>query len=305
MKNNENKHIVCRTIQCDNNLLDSKHITPTNKKLYNIKLVECGDYIQIYFYNSKKLKSVKENDEFNLIKKNISNNCENNDNNKIFLNDENNSIDKNIEMRSIIRSKLQCQRIAKANMKEWKSFITLTFGDNITNVKLANKQFQYYRDKVKRVKKDFKYLCIPEFQKRGAVHYHLLTNIPCNSNLIPKRILKNLYNPINNTWKKLNYYDLKYWNNGFSSAEIITGEVKKIIGYIAKYMTKNIDNRLFNHHRYFYSQNLQKPKESFINIDKKIEKEYLTKKLKNKTIIYENDYLNPLTNEIINFQELI
>ena len=43
-----------------NSILDSKHISPTiynntNKK-YDIKLVECGDFIQLYLYETKKIR---------------------------------------------------------------------------------------------------------------------------------------------------------------------------------------------------------------------------------------------------------
>ena len=41
-----------------------------------------------------------------------------------------------------------------------------------------------------------------------------------------------------------------------------------IIGYLSKYMTKDIDNRLFGKRRYLYSQNLVKPKTYFFKFKK-------------------------------------
>lgn len=278
------------------NILDSRHIVTTNKKIYNIKLVDCGSFKQVYFYSKPKMKNENKKDysDFNLLKINPD------------IGKQNERILKNgneIEERSIIRSKLQCQRIAKANMEEWKSFITLTFKENITDLKYANKRFRYFIDKVQRVYKDFKYICITEFQKRGATHYHLLTNIPCDSYIIPKRQIKRLYKADIKGYKELEYYDIKYWIDGFSSAEPIKNEPKKVIGYISKYMTKNIDKRLFNHHRYFFSRNLKIPKIDYINLNNSQELKFLTKKIQGKEIKYQNEYINSYDDTSVTFLE--
>ena len=286
-------------------LLDSRHISAT---IYDVKIVNCGDYSQVYVYDTKKTRNKKsDNIDLELTKETIKKNLKVKE---MFIDEDNknNSHEKvklsnTIEKRSIIRSKLVCQRIAKANVNHWNTFITLTFAENITDVNSANKRLKYYIDKVKRVKKDFKYLCIPEFQKRGAIHYHLLTNLECDTSLIPKKQIKKLYNPNTKKWKNLEYYDLKYWNDGFSSAEIITGDIKKIVGYVSKYMTKDIDNRLFSKHRYFYSQNLTKVKEDFINLDNYKDKEYYLKKIQDKELIYQNEYINPYDNTKVIFLE--
>ncbi len=268
-------------------ILDSKHISPT-LKLYNIKLVECGDYIQVYYYNntkSKKSSVSKEDLKLTKIDVDVTSNCVNTDNMK-----DTNSI----ELRSIIRSKLECQRLAKSNIKDWETFITLTFAENVTDVSFANKKFRYFIDKVRRVKKDFKYLCIPEFQKRGAVHYHML----CNINIYNDSLLY-----VQEDNKKFKH--IKYWNDGFSSIEVMTGDPKKVVGYISKYMTKDIDNRLFGKHRYFYSQNLITPKESYINLDNSIDSDFYNKKIQDLELIYQNQYINPYDNNKVAFLEFL
>lgn len=296
MDNNEKKR---------NLLLDSKHISATNDFEYDIKLVNCGNYSQVYIYEKKKTRNNK-NDGSDLDLEKIKHKAKINgmfDIKDYETKEKNANLSNVIEERSIIRSKLACQRLAKANVGYWHTFVTLTFAENITDVNIANKRFKYFIDKLKRAKKDLKYLCIPEFQKRGAVHYHLLTNLECNTEFVPKKPIKKLYNPSSKTWKELEYYDLKYWNEGFSSAETITGDVKKIVGYISKYMTKDIDNRLFSKHRYFYSQNLVKIKEDFINLENIKEKEYYIKKIQDKELIYQNEYINPYDNTKVIFLE--
>ena len=161
-------------------LLDSKHIVTTNISMYDIKVIDCGDYAQVYLYTNKQTRRLKEEKSLELELKKIEINQKLNIK-EIALKKEL-KLSNTIEERSIIRSKLECQRLAKSNFKDWETFITLTFADNIIDIKTANKQFRYFIDKVQRVKKNFKYLCVPEFQKRGAVHYHLLTNINIKDN---------------------------------------------------------------------------------------------------------------------------
>lgn len=292
-------------------LLDSKHITATDiksrikilandkPKIYDFKVVQCGSYIQVYHYLRNRVKTPAKDDDIDLNLNSIDFDISDSKK-KIKTN-----ISNNIELRSIVRSKLQCQRIAKANMEHWKTFITLTFKENVKDIDYANKKFHNFITVIKRHYKDFKYLCVPEYQKRGAVHYHLLTNLECATDLIPKRPLKRLYNRDSKTWKELEYYDLKYWNAGFSSAECVTGDVKKIIGYISKYMTKDIDNRLFGHRRFFYSQNCNVPKVSYIDSMDSRDFEFLQKKIQGKELIYQNEYLNTYDDSKVSFQEYL
>lgn len=270
-------------------LLDSSLIITTNSKIYNAKLVQCGDYCQLYLFDKKKMRKSKEDNNDLDLKKIKVHNLVTLDKTPTPL-----KLNDTIEEKNIIRSKLECQRLAKANMKDWKIFITLTFADNITDIKSANKRFRYFIDKVQRIKKDFKYLCITEFQKRGAIHYHLLCNID-----IKDRTL--LYEQEDN--KK--FLHIKYWNDGFTSIEPMKSDTKKVVGYISKYMTKDIDNRLFNHRRYFYSRNLTKPTESYIDLDNTRDNEYLQKIIQEKELIYQNDYINPYDNSEVSFLELL
>ena len=65
-------------------------------------------------------------------------------------------------------------------------------------------------------------------------------------------------------------YDVKYWPYGFTSVFPLSNI--NVIGYITKYMTKDIDTRLWGKRRYLYSMNLIRPKE--ILIDEDISREY-------------------------------
>lgn len=268
-------------------ILDSKLISATSKELYNVKIVNCGDYAQVYYYKDSKVRNKfkKDNQDLNLKKNNITDYLKNNKSVK------DNSL-KEIELKNIIRSKLECQRLAKANIEDWETFVTLTFAENLQDVELANKRFKYFIDKVRRVKKDFKYLCITEFQKRGATHYHMLCNISINDEIL-------MYTQEDNQ----NFKHIKYWIDGFSSVQEIKNNPKMIIGYIAKYMTKDIDERLFNKHRYFYSTNLTKPKTDFLNLENEKDLKFYKKIIQDKQLIYQNEYLNPYDNSEVEYLE--
>lgn len=242
-------------------LLDSSLISPTH---YDYKIIECGEYIQIYKFN--KLKT-SEKDKKEKTKIDID-----------YLFKKENIIKQNelkiISYKNIMRSKFQLQRIVKANENEFKTFLTLTFADNVKDIEIANKIFDVWRTKIKSIKKDFKYVCVPEFQKRGAVHYHLLTNLEIDLIYQYTRRNKQLeVKLIKRQENKISQYDVKYWSYGFSSVYPL--ENINVVGYITKYMTKDIDNRLWGKRKYFNSHNLKMPKEILINSDILIEKKYL------------------------------
>lgn len=237
-------------------LLDSSLISTTNEKNYTHKIVQCGKYYQVYNYYNHRVK--KEKGMENFYESKIQ-----------YVNTEDLSKTKykselrTIEMKNILRSKIQLQRLVKSNEEIFKTFITLTFAENEQDIILANKKFKNWRDTLskylRKQKKEFSYVCVPEFQKRGAVHYHLLTNLDIkeNSDVI-----------ITQKGKK-NQYDIKYWKHGFSS--VFTLQNVNVVGYITKYMTKDIDNRLWGKRRYLYSLNLEQP--SVIYLDEENEKE--------------------------------
>lgn len=140
-------------------------------------------------------------------------------------------------------------------------FLTLTFEENITDLDYSNKELKDFIRRVnyqvfKTKKCVMKYVAVIEFQKRGAVHYHMLCNLP--------------------------YVDVnalaEIWGHGFVKLNKIKGdknrfgsdECDNVGAYVCKYMTKdNDDSRLKERKSYLMSRNLDKPKEIYININEK------------------------------------
>lgn len=340
-------------------LLDSSLKSTTLPNFdYNIKVIECGKYKQIYKFNSfytHKIDGYEKTTNNSINKKNKLNSIlKSIDEDNLFKLDtfiSKNPSNKEISEKNIIRSKNNMCRLILTNEDIFKTFITLTFSDNIQDIKKANLEFNKFASKVKRVKSDFKYVCVPEFQKNGRIHYHLLTNIDYTDfSLINENIntlslyhkfqknqfllVKSLFhcnnfpfihindlscvfryqdNKLENTKKTFNYKTkslkvfktIKYWNKGFTNVlkvNLLCGD--NVAGYMSKYMLKDLDNRLFGHKRYLFSQSLKKPIISYLNTKEELDNFIFVTDLKNSTIRYSNSYKDNFDN-IIDFIECV
>lgn len=231
---------------------------------YNTKIIMCSNgYLEIKKYN-KLLTRAKDGFE--------------QETKRLFVN--NTMTKKNtsgtISNYNLSRTRNTLIGYACENEDVFTSFITLTLSDNtshklsteidINDIGQANKLFNIWRTQIKRIYPNFAYICVPEYQKRGAIHYHLLTNLRCGIE-IPKLKLKKTYNTEKQKYYELEYYNIPYWNYGFSMAYDIntTDDNFNIALYITKYLYKDIDNRLFGHQKIMKSNNLRKPTEVFCN----------------------------------------
>jgi len=151
-------------------LLDSKLISRTNLKKYNVKIVDVGEYLQVYCYQNSKFVVQKDLTDLELKKNKFSS----------FLEKENQkekeSKEFRIEDKNIIRSKLTCQRIAKANIDKWETFITLTFLNNflvlslLVNIYKAEKELP--ENKIDLYKKCFEYIAKKREEEKSKTGYN-------------------------------------------------------------------------------------------------------------------------------------
>lgn len=271
-----------------------------NRVFYNCKIIHCGDYVQLYFFDNIKSKIDKDNfgetkEEKNYKVSKIIKSIDEIDTENLYKKENKDTL-KSILLSNAYRSNFNCQRICKANADIWESFITLTFKENLKDISIANKKFNSFVSNVRKKKKDFKYIAVPEFQKRGAVHYHLLSNLSKDDTDI---IIKQ-----KNTKESDNFYDVKYWNKGFSAVDFIKNDYKKIFSYISKYMTKDIDNRLFGKKRYFFSLNLNQPKIDYLNLDNPKDFDYFLDLTSENNIEYQSEYIDNYTKNTIKFMEI-
>lgn len=275
--------------------LISKYEDVERRIIYDVKIIHCGDTYQIYKFDKTRSKENKRDRDI-LPKVSI----KDIDTDNLYKPDRVEEV-KPILLSNAIRSNLNCQRIAKANRDNWESFITLTFKENITDIVYANKIFNAWVSNVRKLKKDFKYIAVPEFQKRGAVHYHILSNLGKEDTniIIPQK------ERTEKTKDLTTLFDVKYWSRGFARVDFIKGDYKKIYSYICKYMTKDIDDKLFGKHRYFNSQNLNKPREEFLDLSNERDLKHFNDIINNSSIDYSSQYKDIYTDSNIEFLEVV
>lgn|GEM_PF-1498678 len=277
--------------------LISKYEDVERRIIYDVKIIHCGDTYQIYKFDKTRSKENKKDRDIPIIPK-VS--IKDIDTDNLYKPDRVEEV-KPILLSNAIRSNLNCQRIAKANRDNWESFITLTFKENITDIVYANKIFNAWVSNVRKLKKDFKYIAVPEFQKRGAVHYHILSNLGKEDTniIIPQK------ERTEKTKDLTTLFDVKYWSRGFARVDFIKGDYKKIYSYICKYMTKDIDDKLFGKHRYFNSQNLNKPREEFLDLSNERDLKHFNDIINNSSIDYSSQYKDIYTDSNIEFLEVV
>lgn len=163
------------------------------------------------------------------------------------------------------KARNRLRRLITANFDENSKFITLTFKENLTDVKKANYEFMKFIQRLRYRYGNFKYAAVIEFQKRGAVHYHMISDLPYIEN------------------SELN----KIWGHGFVKINDIS-HVDNVGAYMIKYMTKdNIDMRLRGLKSYQTSKNLIRPLEFVGDAGEEILKLY---RLDNKKTVFANIY---------------
>jgi len=160
--------------------------TKIPQKLVDCKVIRCGNIVQVYIFENHYLINDKnyEKIEDNLITKET-------------YKKEYKQTFKQIDLKNLIRSKNQMIRIVNINLDKFTSFLTLTFEDKITDLTIAGEEYHKFISKIKRTFPEFLCVAVPEFQKNGRVHYHLLTNINyyeddlINENLITNKLYQN------------------------------------------------------------------------------------------------------------------
>lgn len=154
---------------------------------------------------------------------------------------EQGNVERQAEYQSTVnqRARNKIRRLINANFDENSLFVTLTFAENVQDVAWANKQFQNFIKKMKRRQADFGYVAVIEFQKRGAVHYHMLCNLKLEWDS-PEQLKSHE-----------RHFGEEVWGHGF--VDIGYKQTDNAGAYLIKYMTKdNNDIRLKGKKRYFF-----------------------------------------------------
>lgn len=222
---------------------------------YNVKVIEYLDSVQVRTY--KRPVAVKNKTTVSISPK------ENKERTKRQI--------EHSEASSVNRTVSQIYSISRSN--HWEYFITLT----INPKKLDSSDFQLITEKLniwtnnlkKRYAPDLKYIIVPELHKdKTKWHFHGLFSdvgkIPfefSGKTCVGKFVYDYAKKPF-----ATKVYNLPLWKYGFSTATKVK-DSSRASSYITKYITKDLSHVLRNQHRYFASQNMDKPLERVYNID--------------------------------------
>ncbi len=137
-------------------------------------------------------------------------------------------------------------RLVRANLvgETAPVFLTLTMYE-VRSLRDAWLAFREFNQRLRRNEgKNLRYIAVPEFQRRGAVHYHVLI-WGLNDEQVKKE-------------PKLRYYQ-SLWQRGFVDC-LSTDGSPKLAGYLGKYLSKALlDARLSGQRSYMASQSALRP----------------------------------------------
>ena len=144
-----------------------------------------------------------------------------------------------------IQAQRNFRRLVGANLSSSPLLISLTYKENMENITTAYKDHKSFIQALRyEFGKDIKYIAVPEFQKRGAVHFHSLFWG------LPREVFLK---------EKETRHIAEMWGHGFIDV-IETDGHGKISSYLAKYMAKAFtDRRLRNQKAYATSRNVTRP----------------------------------------------
>lgn len=161
-------------------------------------------------------------------------------------------------VRSMNRSKNNLMDILKSN--DFNFFVTLTFDKNKIDRLDDNKTRKSFTQWVANIQRDLPnlfYVAVPEYHKKGGLHFHLLIGGTTAEDLGLKdsgKVVKS------GRCKGQTIYNVSKWNNkGFSTATKVL-DTNAVKYYLSKYLTKGkVDPRFFGKKRFYVSRNINRP----------------------------------------------
>lgn len=246
-----------------------------------MKIIACGNILEVYEYEKPPInKRLNHNDDDGY-------NALDLDDTKLKLFGD--SPDERVEERrkqTVRDARNTTRRLALMNFSPGDTFVTLTYAKNMRDLEQADIDFKNF---IKRMKyrlglANLDYIAVREFQKRGAIHFHMLCNW--------KRPFE--------TEAEIRYYECllgeEIWKHGFVDIKKID-HVDNLGAYLIKYMTKNLSIELFEGKKmYLCSKGLKRP---LIFRGEEAEEILELYKLRQKKEVFTNSYESEYNGQII------
>lgn len=207
---------------------------------YN-KLISYGDFVELYEYegNLPQYTKFKREDDNRHDDPGLDSSGDNSDSECQEQDDKRKD--------NVRRAVLGFRRLVGANLRLFDRPIlaTFTYREEFTDVSKGYEDFKYFiRNARKQFKVNFRAIYVPEFQKRGALHYHaFIWDLP-DSVVAEERSTRLV---------------AKLWGKGYVDLKVTDGN-PKLISYLCKYMAKSFsDKRLLGKRAYSCTYNVLRP----------------------------------------------
>ena len=150
------------------------------------------------------------------------------------------------------RARQEVRRLINANWKGGKMeyFITLTYAENMQDAEKAYSNFRSFLKSLRRrYSNDLKYLAVMEWQKRGAIHFHVIVH---DIDLGDE--------PGDDMERYETEWGKTIWKYGFVDIKSLW-KIDNVGAYLTKELLKDSQKqqRELGKKRYYHSQNLDKP----------------------------------------------
>lgn len=244
------------------------------------KVIASGNVIEVYEYEKDTIKEIskKDDEKYNAYEKIVLEQDESD-----WIHEK---VDRSEERRkqTMREARNLTRRLTLMNFGQGDTFITLTYAENMQDIEKADNDFKKFIQRFKYRFKDLKYIAVREFQKRGAIHFHMICN-----------------------WKKVfeneeqikeceRWFAENIWRHGFVDIKVMDG-VDNVGAYLIKYMTKDIAIEAFKGKKaYLCSKGLDRPLEYRGEAAEAVLEAY---GLKNKKEVFTNSYISEYLGSVL------
>lgn len=203
---------------------------------FNLKTIYSGDRVEVYKYSIAQERGFQGRNKTGRKGKGMTNKEKNR---KEVLNRARNNI----------------IRLVNCN-PDMQTFVSLTYKQNLQDLQISKRHINKLFKELNRDFIDFKYLYVLEFQQRGAIHYHVLCNLPVN---VPTAKPKDLKPELQKLLEQ-QFYEA-YWPYGWVDIRDLGQEGNTNAGlYVSVYLVEDLYKLdLGGSKCYGYSRNLLKP----------------------------------------------
>lgn len=255
------------------------------EKLYNQKIIASGERLEVYKYNSYQVVGRESKNETGRA-------------GKEDLDEEIKIQNKEKSRKEVLyKARNNIIRLIKSN-SDLNTFITITYKENYKDLSKSKEHLKLFFKKLKKDYSNLKFIYVLEYQQRGAIHYHILCNIPINIKLSTSKEKKSLdHRELEKNFSK------KYWSNrGFVDIRNLqTEDNTNIALYVSVYLVEDLMGLDLQGNRcYGYSRNLNKPLE--VKIDSKDNIEDIIKELEDYKLTHTNSYQIGYKNKLGNYR---